>query len=78
MARSDVWDFFQKIESANKAKCNSCLKDFAYRGGTTTNLREHIVLKHSDIYAPKRKGNSTTTKETKMEDFSKRLVCSEQ
>ena len=80
MARqSDVWDFFEKLGS-NKAKCMTCCKNFAYKEGTT-NLRDHLVAKHSDIYQRVKKGNQQGAAgcggQTSIATFCKPRVCTE-
>ena len=59
------------MENAQKVKCKLCSKLFAYCGGTT-NLREHLISKHPDLYtlAKKRKGQKTL-------DVFSRKVCPE-
>ena len=56
-----------------------------YKGGTTTNLREHLISKHSDIYRYK-KGESSHSaqpfaipkKQASIKSFSKYWICSEE
>ena len=46
---SDVWNYFKRIEGEPKARCTKCGNVYAYRGGTT-NLRNHLLAKHSSMY----------------------------
>ena len=71
--RSDVWNFFEKVKLSNKAKCTVCLKDFAYHGGTS-NLREHLVSKHSELYEHKKKKDSED--QTRIDSFVSKSQCS--
>ena len=70
--RSDVWDFFEKVKDANKAKCTVCLKEFSYRGGTS-NLREHLVSRHSEVYEHKKKKDSKD--QTNIDSFVSKRLC---
>ena len=51
--RSFVWDFFNVIgESGNHktACCNLCMKVYMYVGGSTSSMRNHLFLAHSDRF----------------------------
>lgn len=43
MTKSFVWKYFSK-ESSDKAKCYTCLKVISNTGGTTTSMKNHILL----------------------------------
>ena len=82
-SNSDVWKYYKKIKGAPMAKCTICKQDFSYRG-RTTNLRLHLQVKHSIIYAPKKSKNNEktseepcTSKQMSLDIFSKQQYCSE-
>ena len=52
--KSNVWEYYEKIKDAPKARCTLCNKELSYRGGTT-NLRTHLECKHSLLYTHKAK-----------------------
>lgn len=47
--RSKLWTFFSK-ESDNKAKCDLCLSLYSVKGGSTANLKKHLMSKHRASY----------------------------
>ena len=49
-SRSDVWDHFV-AENQTSAKCKHCDATIR-RHGNTTNLREHLIRRHSNVYQP--------------------------
>ena len=44
---SPVWEFAEKINS-EQSKCKLCYLIFSTKGGTTSNIRSHILLQHRD------------------------------
>ena len=44
---SAVWLHFEEQKGTGVAKCNLCRRPFAYRGGSTSNLRKHLKTKHA-------------------------------
>ena len=46
----DVWKWYKKLSDKTKVECTLCQKKIhvhvAYRGGTTNNLRNHLMSKH--------------------------------
>ena len=44
--KSDVWQYFTKGKERKKAKCQLCSKELVFHSGTT-NLREHLMNRHS-------------------------------
>lgn len=46
--RSAVWMHYTIIEN-ERAKCNVCRETFSYKGGATSNLRNHLKNKHPTI-----------------------------
>ena len=44
---SPVWEFAERIGN-DKARCKLCHKDFACPGSNTSNIRDHILNKHSN------------------------------
>ena len=49
-SRSDVWGHFV-AENQTSAKCKHCDATIR-RHGNTTNLREHLIRRHSNVYQP--------------------------
>ena len=47
---SDVWNYFDKVESKS-VTCKVCKQKFAYHGGIT-NLRDHLQRTHGTTYVP--------------------------
>nr|CAH7714552.1 unnamed protein product [Callosobruchus chinensis] len=47
--RSKLWHFFSKA-SEGKAKCDICLSSYSIKGGSTTNLKKHLMTKHRSSY----------------------------
>ncbi|CAH2007669.1 unnamed protein product [Acanthoscelides obtectus] len=47
--RSKIWQFFSK-ETENKAKCDICQCSYSIKGGSTTNLKKHLMTKHRPSY----------------------------
>ena len=57
---SSIWKYFTILsDNKNKAKCESCKKGFACPGGTTSGLKNHLKLKHKEIF---RKFEAESTK----------------
>ena len=48
--RSDVWNYFDKVEGKS-VTCEVCKQKFAYHG-STTNLRDHLQRTHGAMYVP--------------------------
>ena len=44
--KSDIWQYFTKGKERKKAKCQLSSKELAFHSGTT-NLREHLMKRHS-------------------------------
>ena len=73
---SDVWEHFKKIAIKPKVRCITCGNIYAYQGGTT-NLRNHLMAKHSIIYtADSKSSKKSLTMQSKL-DFKHRK-CSEE
>ena len=48
---SSIWKNFTILsDNKNKAKCESCKKDFACPRGTTSGLKTHLKSKHKEIF----------------------------
>lgn len=48
--RSNIWMFFSPVPNKlNKAKCDTCGKEYSYVGGSTSNLYLHIRTKHPSL-----------------------------
>lgn len=47
--RSKLWTFFSQ-QSENKAKCDLCLSLYSVKGGSTANLKKHLISKHRPSY----------------------------
>ena len=60
-SRSDVWTWFVKCDGRKKAKCNLCGKKLAFHG-ETTNLQEHLLVKHPLDYKYKGKEDGSQKK----------------
>ena len=58
--RSDVWDFFDKVDES-KAKCSLCSRVLAWHGGTSS-LRTHLIGQHPLQY--RRTGDDSSKKQT--------------
>ena len=67
--KSDVWQYFTKDKERKKAKCQLCSKELAFHGGTT-NLREHLMNRHSGSYkgdgVKREAGNSLSVRKAKV------------
>ena len=48
--RSDVWKYFDKVES-KIVTCKVCKQKFSFHGGTTK-LRDHLQRSHGAMYVP--------------------------
>lgn len=46
--RSDIWLHFT-IVSTGLAKCNICASKYSYKGGSTSNLKKHLLTKHHTV-----------------------------
>lgn len=44
--KSDVWDYFTKIDKY-KAKCNLCFREYSTKQGSTTAIRRHYASIHN-------------------------------
>ena len=72
-----MWQYFTKDKDRKKAKCQLCSKELAYHSGTT-NLREHLMNKHSGSYkAQDAKRGSKDKQGTLPQTFSKPKRCSD-
>ena len=69
--RSDVWKYFDKVESKS-VTCKVCKQKFAFHGGTT-NLRDHLQRSHGAMYVPESAGSSG---QKKIESVLKVQKCS--
>ena len=48
---SAIWKYFTRLSSdRNKARCDTCKKELACTGGTTTCLSNHLKGKHKDLH----------------------------
>ena len=72
---SDVWKYFTKTSDKKKAVCSICQKELSYSGGTT-NLCDHLTLKHTLQYFPTSRA-TTGSKTTTLDGFVKSSKCSE-
>ena len=83
----DVWKWYKKLSDKTKVECTLCQKKIhvhvAYRGGTTNNLRNHLMSKHPLTYKPKtKKGEGSSTgsvsqTQTTLDTAVKPRYCSE-
>ena len=49
--KSAVWKLFSSVDKASeKASCNSCGKEHVCKGGTTSNLINHLKSKHKELF----------------------------
>ena len=69
--RSDVWKYFDKVESKS-VTCKVCKQKFAFHGGTT-NLCDHLQRRHGTMYVPESVGSSG---QKKIESVLKVQKCS--
>lgn len=76
--RSEVWKHFTMSADKKNAKCNICTVELTY-AGTTTNLRNHLRMKHSTFVnisdektAKKQAPMSMFLKSTKKSDSEQR------
>lgn len=47
--RSKLWSFFTQTNN-DKAKCDLCHSMYSVKGGSTTNLKKHLMKKHRPAY----------------------------
>lgn len=47
--RSKLWGFFTQVKD-DKAKCHLCKSLYSVKGGSTTNLKKHLLKKHRSTY----------------------------
>ncbi|XP_045766856.1 E3 SUMO-protein ligase ZBED1-like [Maniola jurtina] len=47
--RSKLWGFFTQTKD-DKAKCDLCNSLYSVKGGSTTNLKKHLIKKHRSTY----------------------------
>ncbi|CAH0715459.1 unnamed protein product, partial [Brenthis ino] len=47
--RSNLWSFFTQTKD-DKAKCDLCNSLYSIKGGSTTNLKKHLLKKHRSTY----------------------------
>ena len=73
--KSDVWEYYEKIKDAPKARCTLCNKQLSYRGGTT-NLHTHLVCKHSLLYTHEAKKTDLQSSSL-LVSYAKSQQCSE-
>lgn len=50
MSKSRVWNYFKKTNNDKFVKCSLCFREFKY-SGNTTNLKDHLQRKHSEIWS---------------------------
>lgn len=74
--KSDVWEFFTRIDHATSS-CNICKHIFRNKSNTT-NLRDHLLRKHKDLYTSKKQksddeaaDNPVKLKQRKLTDYAK-------
>ena len=53
---SDVWKYFDKVESKS-VTCKVCKQKFEFHCGIT-NLRDHLQRNHGAMYVPESAGSS--------------------
>ena len=71
---SSIWKYFTILsDNKNKAKCESCKKDFACPGGTTSGLKNHLKLKHKEIFL-KFEAESTKVLKTKVINILQKMI----
>ena len=89
--RSNLWLHFS-IVSEDKAKCDICRAVLSHKGGTTSNLKKHLVAKHPsieldetkckqqakqlEIVSPDEPSTSGTTSAASVVDHSNQAVAS--
>ncbi|XP_075222067.1 bedwarfed [Lycorma delicatula] len=44
-----IWEYFTKL-NRGKVKCNLCCTLFSYTRSSVFDLRQHLILKHNDVY----------------------------
>ena len=79
--KSDVWEYYEKIKDAPKAKCKLCNKELSYHVGIT-NLRTHLECKHALLYTHevKKTDSQYSSKQTCLDGYAKSVKsqhCSE-
>ena len=48
---SAIWKLFTKLQgNSDRSKCNTCDKEYASKGGTTSALINHLKANHNDLY----------------------------
>ena len=48
---SHIWKLFTKLEgNGDRSKCNTCNKEYASRGGTTSALINHLKANHKELH----------------------------
>ena len=71
-----MWKHFEKIDGSKKVKCKVCLKEYSFHG-RTSNLREHLVAKHTLIYNPAGVSETHLTKQRSLHSYATPRVFSE-
>ena len=69
---SAVWKLFSRVEKASeKATCKTCGKEYVCKGGTTSNLINHLKSKHKELfeqYLDETKAKATPAKKRPAEE----------
>jgi len=68
-----VWKFATKVNDS-EAKCNICKNTYKTPGGNTSNIRNHIIIKHANTEEGKELNLLTTNKKTAAEKKKKLKV----
>ena len=76
--KSDVWEYYEKIKDAPKARYTLCNKELSYCGGIT-NLRTHLECKHSLLHTHEAKKTDlqSSSKQASLVSYAKLHQCSE-
>ena len=45
--KSEVWNFFQKVDNSDRTKCKFCDAIWSYKSKSTKGMWDHVKAKHS-------------------------------
>lgn len=45
--KSEVWQFFEKVEGGDKTKCKFCDTTLSYKSNSTKSMWDHVKSKHA-------------------------------
>ena len=76
--KSDVWECYEKIKDAPKARCTLFNKELSYCGGTT-NLHTQLECKYSLLYTHevKKTDLQSSSEQISLVNYAKSQQCSE-